>query len=199
MIITLPDRIVGMTAYFAVDAAVGEVSTDRIVLDFTITNVGTTTGVAEVERLSPFDSSFQHEADVELAPGESAGASPSSQGPFSPGDYTVGVRTQDDTFETTVTVGDPDPDPDPDPDESELDVELSEVSSPEPGVVEIVWFVENQITSGDGESLSDSVSIEVDGGVYETVSVSVSAGDIETFTTVIEGVAEGEREVCLVL
>lgn len=279
-----------MSAYFEVDASVGEVSEDRIVLSWTVTNIGTSTGVAEIDRLSPFDTSFSPEADVELEPGESVSRSPSSLGPWEPGDYTVGVRTQDETFETTVTVDDPDPDPDPgpftvsvadvredfpddgdvrvevditneggagemsitqiapdgssgtremdagetitgtvrldaddvspgtyelgyatqddedtiswtvpEPDESELLVNLSGLTQPEPGVIEVFWEVEARPVSGDGEEISASVSITLDGNTVDEFSTLLSPRDSDSGTVVIEDVSPGEREICVVV
>lgn len=81
-------------------------------------------------------------------------------------------------------------------DESELSLSKS-LQSDEPEQITVDYTVSNQTVSGDGETLSADVEIELNGDAVETHGVSLEPGETDSGTYVIEGVGEGEHEVCV--
>ena len=109
----------------------------------------------------------------------------------------IAAFRQNEPLSECVPEPDPDPDPDP-PDESELLVNLSGLTQPEPGVIEVGWEVAARPVSGDGEGILAGVSITVDGNTVDEFSTLLAPRDSDSGTVVIEDVSPGEREICVV-
>jgi hypothetical protein len=84
------------------------------------------------------------------------------------------------------------------PDESEISVSLDNLQSPSPGEIEATFTVTNTVTSGNGVSDSNDVTITLNGAVAGSEPYSVAPGESQTFTRSFDGLSEGDQyEVCV--
>ena len=83
-------------------------------------------------------------------------------------------------------------------DASQLALQSASRQSQIPGEITVNYTVLNQITSGDGQTLTASVDISLDGEVIETDYIGeVAPGQTPSGTYVITDVPAGDREVCV--
>lgn len=81
-------------------------------------------------------------------------------------------------------------------DTSDLYVRSINLSSNNPNEITVDITTKNEIIEGDGEHLSGTVHIELDGSEVETYTVDLSPGATSSKTIQLNDVASGEREVC---
>jgi len=83
-------------------------------------------------------------------------------------------------------------------DVSQLNLQSVSRSSEVPNEITVNYTVQNQITSGDGESLTATVDIELDGTkVDEDYLGQIAPGQTPSGTIVLDGVDAGDHEVCV--
>jgi hypothetical protein len=83
------------------------------------------------------------------------------------------------------------------PDESTVEILTVSPSSPRPGVIVVAVEVRNRIVSGDGETLSPTLAISLNGGSDNTVPVeSLSPGSQTAVSVELTNTPTGEVEVC---
>lgn len=66
-----------------------------------------------------------------------------------------------------------------------------------PGEVIVEYVLSNTIESGNGQALSPTVQIAVDGAVVDTESVATTPGESKTVTRTVTGLPAGDKEVCI--
>jgi len=83
-------------------------------------------------------------------------------------------------------------------DTSQLVLESAARQSQIPGEITVNYTVLNQITAGDGQTLTASVDIDLDGETVKTDYIGeVAPGQEPSGTYVITGVSAGDHEVCV--
>jgi len=84
------------------------------------------------------------------------------------------------------------------PDESTLIIGDVSTTSPTPGVVVVEYLAINQITSGDGETITRDVVLTVDGSEVNRQSETVSPSQDTTQSVELTGLTPGSTvEVCV--
>lgn len=83
-------------------------------------------------------------------------------------------------------------------DVSQLNLQSVDRSSEVPNEITVNYTVQNQITSGDGQSLTATVDIELDGSkVEEDYLGQIAPGETPSGTVALTGVDSGDHEVCV--
>jgi hypothetical protein len=81
--------------------------------------------------------------------------------------------------------------------ESTASVSINSVTSPSPQTIKVSYTVQNNITSGDGRTLSPTVVTTVNGSFAGEEAVTVSAGLSVSGEFEITQVPGGNAEVCV--
>ena len=157
---------------------------EQMVVEAVIQNIGDNPGGGTV---SLGDAS----TEVFLDPGESTPITLEPTGPDPGESMSVELVMPDLSLSDTVT-REPVPD-----DDSELSYDLLDVFTSGPRQVGVEWEATNEIVSGEGETLTADVTIEVDGSTVGSVQETVPSGQTVTVVTELDDVEPGEREVCL--
>lgn len=85
------------------------------------------------------------------------------------------------------------------PDRSELSINLDALNSPEPNTIVADYTVSNNVTSGNGETLTADFRLTVDGSEVASESHPVGANSTRKGSFNVSGVSPGDHEVCLEL
>ena len=157
---------------------------EQMVVEAVIQNIGDNPGGGTV---SLGDAS----TEVFLDPGESTPITLEPTGPDPGESMSVELVMPDLSLSDTVT-REPVPD-----DDSELSYDLLDVFTSGPRQVGVEWEATNEIVSGEGETLTADVTIEIDGSTAGSVQETVPSGQTVTVVTELDDVEPGEREVCL--
>ncbi|WP_323173743.1 CARDB domain-containing protein [Natrialba sp. PRR66] len=120
------------------------------------------------------DGEVQDTAEVTLGPGESESITLTADtSGLDPGEYTAIVSSEDGSDQTTVTIGDEQTGP-------AFEVSIGDINTPiQPGEpIEVDATIENTTD----EELTQTISLELDGEVLDTVEVTLGPGESETIT-----------------
>lgn len=81
---------------------------------------------------------------------------------------------------------------------SQLTIESTSRSSDSPNQITVEYTIRNQITSGDGQPLTATVDVDLDGTTVEEDHLGeVAPGESPSGTIVLEDVDAGDHEVCV--
>lgn len=119
--------------------------------------------------------------------------------PQNPGEYTMRLMYFDDGDQIpprvlnigTILVGDVEAN------ESSISVDFQSADSPSERTVFVRYDVTNEVVSGDGQTLTPTIETTIDGTVVDTYNQPIEPGQTVPVVRQVDGVAEGDREVCV--
>lgn len=85
----------------------------------------------------------------------------------------------------------------PTPDTSTTNLNLGSFASPSPNEVVVNYGVSNNVTSGNGESLSPTVVVSIDGTLVNDKTYNLSPGQSVSENLTITDVNAGSRQICV--